>query len=223
VIALAITTDGRGELLEQTIASLLEQVSGLDGPRMIFDDSGDMAYVRWLRETYEREGFTIAYGRERLGQGEAIARAWGHLAGKAYRESPFVFWCEDDFLFERPVDLEEIRAVLEERPHLAQMALLRQPWFPGEVKAGGVVERDPDEYERVVDGERRWLEHRLWFTLNPCLFPRELCELDRPTGHKHEWHFSRKLCKDPERRFGLWGDGTPWVTHIGRERAGRGY
>lgn len=223
MILLAITTDGRGELLKQTIASLQEQVSGIDGPRLIFDDSGDRDYVRWLRQTFERQGFTIAYGRQRLGQGEALARAWRHLAGKAFREQPWVFWCEDDFLFERPVDLEEMRGVLAQRDYLKQMALLRQPWFPGEVRAGGIVERDPDEYEPKSDFECRWLEHRLWFTLNPCLFPRELCELSRPTGHKHEWHFSRKLCKDPAARFGIWGDGTPWVRHIGEKRMGRGY
>jgi hypothetical protein len=134
-----------------------------------------------------------------------------------------VFHLEDDFIFERDVDLEAMRSVLDEQPYLAQMALLRQPWFPGEVRAGGIVERDPEEYTQISDGEHEWLEHRLWFTLNPCLYRRELCELPRKTGHKHEWHFSRQLCRDETVRFGLWGSGEPWVRHIGEKRNGRGY
>ena len=223
MILLAVTTDGRQECLERTIASALEQLQGLDGPRLIFDDSGDRAYQRWLRSTYQREGFTVAYGRERVGQGKALARMWKHLADSMYRSHPWVFHLEDDFLFDRPVDLEQLRSVLEERPCLAQMALLRQPWFSGEVKAGGIIERDPDEYIRVSAGDVEWFEHRMWFTLNPCLYRRELCELERPTGYRHEWSFGRRLCEDPEVRFGLWGDGTPWVTHIGEKRIGRGY
>jgi hypothetical protein len=225
LIALALTTDGRKDCIEQTIPSLLQRVEGIDGPRLIFDDSGDRGYVRWLRQTFQPLGFEIAHGKdyERVGQGEALCRMWGHLSGRSYQEHPWIFHCEDDFLFEHDVDLREMVDVLEPRPYLAQMALLRQPWFPGEVKAGGIVERDPDEYERVVEGDREWLQHRLWFTLNPCLYRRELCELDRPTGHKHEWHFSRQLCKDPDVQFGIWGDGTPWVRHIGEKRFGRGY
>lgn len=223
MILLAVTTDGRRDYIEQTIPSLLQRVEGIDGPRLIFDDSGDREYQRWLRSTFEAQGFTVAYGRERVGQGEALTRAWKHLSGREYREHPYVFWCEDDFLFERDVDLSALRCVLEERPYLAQMALLRQPWFPGEKKAGGIVERDPDEYARKVDGKHQWLEHRLWFTLNPCLFRRDLCDLERKTGHKHEWHFSRQLCRDPDVKFGLWGDGQPWIHHIGEKRVGKGY
>jgi hypothetical protein len=223
VILLAVTTDGRKDCLEQAIPSLSKRVEGIDGPRLIFDDSGDAEYRQWLRETYEPQGFWIGYGEERVGQGEALARAWTYLRSRIFADHPYVFFCEDDFLFERDVDLDAMRSTLEDRPYLAQMALLRQPWFKGEVRAGGIIERDPDEYELVSDGEHEWHEHRLWWTLNPCLFRRELCHLKRPAGSKHEWHFSRQLCQDPEVRFGLWGDGAPWVRHIGEERVGVGY
>lgn len=229
MILLTITTDGRKDCLERTIESLSQRVAGVDGPRVIVDDSGDVAYRRWLRETYEPQGFTVIYHAEdRLGQDHALAKTWAflgrsHLFGTERDLHPWVFFCEDDFLFERDVDLTEMVAVLEARPYLAQMALLRQPWFPGEVKAGGIIERDPDEYTRVGDGDREWFEHRLWFTLNPCLVRRSLCAVERPVGRRHEWRFSRQLCADPETRFGIWGDGTPWVTHIGEKRVGSGY
>jgi hypothetical protein len=208
------------------VPSLLEQVEGLDGPRLIFDDSGDRKYQQWLRASFERQGFTIIYPRDRLrvGQGKTLARMWKHLAGDIYREHPWVFHGEDDFLFDRDIDLSEFREVLEVRPYLAQMALLRQPWFPGEVRAGGIIQRDPEAYTAIASGDHQWLEHRLWFTLNPCLYRRELCKAGWPTSYKHEWHFSRKLClQSDEIRFGIWGEGEPWVTHIGKERKGRGY
>lgn len=226
MILLAVTTDGRGECLTQTLESLSQRVEGIDGPKLIFDDSGDREYRDWLKATFTPEGFKVVpVGTERLGQDRALARVWKFLKGQSRHR--FVWFQEDDFLYERDVDLREMAAVLDEHPQLAQLALLRQPWFKGEVKAGGIVERDPDEYERVTDDEgREWLEHRLWWTLNPNLFRTDLCRVVRPTGTKHEWRFSRRLCQDPEVRFGIYGNGRgsePWVRHIGHERVGSGY
>jgi len=228
VILLAVTTDGRKDCIEQTIPSLLEHVSGIDGPRLIFDDSGDRVYRKWLRERFGPDGFKVIWHADhRLGQGQALARTWAYLGSDELDAHPWVFWAEDDFVFERGIDLAEMRDVLSCRPRLLQMALLRQPWFPGEVKAGGIVERDPDEYEKVSHGGRQWLQHRLWFTLNPNLFFRGLCAVyDRPSGRRHEWEFSRQLCEDEAVRFGIWGDGdgsAPWVKHIGETRVGTGY
>lgn len=230
MIALAITTDGRRECIEQTIPSLLERVHGIDGPRLIFDDSGEQDYRDWLRERFEPEGFWVTpVERERQGQDKALRIIWKHLSRDTYAEHPLVFWSEDDFVFERDVDLTTIAAVLETYPYLAQMALLRQPWFPGEKRAGGIIERDPDEYAAMMDSRfpgEVWRLHRLWFTLNPNLFWRGLCTRPRPVGRKHEWRFSRQLCEDPDVRFGIWGNGDgsqPWVRHIGEERRGRGY
>lgn len=219
MIALLLTTDGRRACIEQTIPSLLKHVSGFDGPRLIFDDSGDESYRRWLAERFD--GFDVIGAGPRLGQGHSLRRAWTYLAD--YLNSDWVFHCEDDFVFERYIDLRDLVKVLRERDYLQQMALIRQPWFPGEVAAGGIVERDPDAYEAVSAGESAWLEHRLWFTLNPCLYRRELCKRERPVGRRHEWRFSRELCEDPTVRFGLWGDGEPWIRHIGGYRAGEGY
>ncbi len=226
MILLAITTDGRGELLEQTVASFEERVSGVDGPRLIFDDSGDPAYQAWLHRTFGHRGYAVIGRDHRVGQDKALVAVWEHLARDEFAEHPWVWFLEDDFTFERDVDLDAMRAVLDTRPYLLQMALLRQPWFPGEVRAGGIVERDPEQYTRHIQGEAEWLEHRLWFTLNPNLFRRELCSIGRPVGRRHEWNYSRKLCRGKSVQFGIWGDGcgdTPWCRHEGRQRVGTGY
>ena len=47
-IALAITTDGRGEYLERTIASIDEHLSGDITHRVLWDDSGDPEYLLGL-------------------------------------------------------------------------------------------------------------------------------------------------------------------------------
>jgi hypothetical protein len=223
MILLAVTTDGRAECIEPSLASLLERVSGLDGRRLIFDDSGDRSYRRWLRSKFGPEGFAVVGSGFRLGQDLALRAMWRTLRGEELAEHAWVMHAEDDFLYEREVDARELCEILAERPYLAQMALLRQPWFPAERQAGGIVQRDPEAYALVSDGSRRWLEHRLWFTLNPCLYSRRLCSREWPRGRRHEWRFGRELCLDPDVRFGIWGGGEPWVTHIGERRVGRGY
>ncbi len=136
-----------------------------------------------------------------------------------------VFWLEDDMVLQADVDLDELAGVLAHHPHLLQLALRRQPWFPAERRAGGIVERDPDEYVEVSDGPAVWLEHRLWFTHNPNLQRASLLAHDYPLGRRHEWRFSRQLAEDPAVRFGFWGARTdpPLVEHIGTERVGHGY
>jgi len=223
VIVLAVTTDGRAECIERAIPSLLTRVSGLDGPRLIFDDSGDRRYRRWLRSRFGPEGFSVVGSGPRCGQGLALRAMWRRLRSEEFAAHEWVMHVEDDFVYERDVDAGDLRAVLAARPYLAQMALLRQPWFPAEKQAGGIVARDPEAYAFVTDGRHRWLEHRLWFTLNPCVYKRRLCSREWPPGRRHEWRLGRELCRDPYVRFGLWGEGEPWVTHIGERRVGRGY
>jgi hypothetical protein len=186
VTVLAMTTDGRRSCIERTIPSLLDHVGPLDGPRLIFDDSGDADYRAWLRAKFRALGFEVVGAGARRGQGRAVAKAWRWLDRELVdnpRGRPpakYAFWCEDDFIFERTVDLDEWRDVLDAHPYLAQIALVRQAWFPGEVAAGGIVERDPGDYER----RERWLEHRRCFTLNPMLFRRSLCARAWPTTRR---------------------------------------
>lgn len=223
MILLAVTTDGRADCIERSLPSLLARVAGLDGPRLIFDDSGSRAYRRWLSRRFGPDGFSVHGSGDRLGQDRALGAMWHHLQGGELADCEWVMHVEDDFVYARDVDARELCEVLERRPYLAQMALLRQAWFPTERRAGGIVERDPDAYWPVREGRWRWLEHRLWFTLNPCLYRRRLCARGWPRGRRHEWRFGRDLCRDPHVRFGIWGRGEPWVAHIGERRAGRGY
>lgn len=233
-VLLAVFTDGRRECIAETIPSALANLKGLITSKVIFDDSGDTEYVRWLRETWP--DFTVHPSAERLGFGGSIGRAWQVLAGSAFDEE-FVLHLEDDFTFNRPVLLWQMAALLRDQPHLAQVALRRQPWNDEERAVGGVVEQHPDDYADRHEWVPRdsacgpdpfpcwWLEHRRFWTSNPSLYRRSLCERGWPTGAQSEGRFSAALFAEPAVRCAFWGarDSGEWVTHIGRERAGVGY
>lgn len=220
-IVLLVMTDGRRDCIGRTLASLEENVSGPIDRRIIHDDSGDRGYRAWLAETFP--GFAVIGGGTRAGFGAAIDRAWALISHLPER---WVFHVEDDFLFDRAVDLAELAAVLDANPDLVQLALRRQAWSHAEQVAGGIVEQHPADYSDHVDeAGRRWLEHRRFFTTNPTLYRRALCTLGWPHGRDSEGRFSRRLFTDPQWRSGFWGarDSGPWVTHIGHQRVGMGY
>lgn len=228
MIALVVMTDGRGGYLRQTIASFDRHVTGPVTRRIIHDDSADPGYAAWLARTYPT--YEIASTRHRSGFGGAINSAWAYLSGTSiggYVGDRFVFHLEDDFTFNRSVDLLEMAEVLDVNRHLAQMALRRQPCNDVERGAGGVVEQHPEEYtERRDVAGRSWLEHRLFYTTNPSLVRRSLVDGGWPMGPRSEGVFTHWLLStDPDLRFGYWGQRTdpPWVEHIGVERTGRGY
>jgi hypothetical protein len=227
-VALVVMTDGRGEYLTRTLTSFERLVTGPITSRIIHDDSADPAYAAWLKTTFSQ--YTIVSTPARSGFNGAMQSAWTYL--DQFATEPYVFHLEDDFLFTRPVDLVAMVQVLQTFPHLAQMALRRQPWNDAEREAGGVVEQNPEAYtERSMLGHK-WLEHRQFWTTNPSIYPRMMCGWSWPDGAHSEGVFTQRLLAAglPEPlagavRFGYWGNRTdaPWVEHIGHERIGHGY
>lgn len=222
MIALLVITDGRTEYITRTIASAGGNLDGPISERWIYDDSGDAAHLAWLYQTFPR--FRIIHHVEgRQGFGGAIREAWEAL--RAFSGAEFVFHLEDDFVFNRPVPLEDMIEILDENPRLAQVALRRQAWNSAEKAAGGVVETNPDAYTEVGGHFTSFLEHDLFFTTNPSLYSRRLIEQhDWPTGEKSEGVFTAQL-REACRTFAYLGERTdpPWVHHIGDERTGTGY
>jgi hypothetical protein len=198
-IALLLISDGRDEYLQRTRTSLVEMLPRFD--HVIHVD--------------DRE--------HRLGFAGAIQEGWRQVLETDAR---YVFHLEQDFTFNRPVDVAGMATVLQARPHLAQLALRRQPWNDAERAAGGIVEQHPDDYVERSLGPYRWLEHRRFFTTNPCLYRTWICRQGWPDGADSEGRFGIRLLETkPEARFGYWGarDSGEAVTHIGEHRAGNGY
>jgi hypothetical protein len=227
-VIVLLMTDGRGELLQQTLASLT--VSSPPVRRSILhDDSGDRTYRAWLAREYGHVFDDICWpATGRVGQGAAIASAWREVAHHAAETgSRHVFHVEDDFRFPQAPPLATMAALLDEQPHLQQIALLRQPWYRRELVAGGIVEADPDAFEEQRDRAGRvWLEHRACWTFNPCVYRSDLCTAGYIDGDRHERRYGQRLCaQDPATRFAYLGarGERPRVEHLGHERAGTGY
>lgn len=156
-----IGTYRKGAYVPDLLASMKEHVTGID--RIVFvDDSGDPENSEWLR----RYGEVVETGAQ--GYGPAM-RA---ICTEGARE-PFAAVIEEDFTFTANVDFTELQNMLEARPHLAQIALLRQAWFPVEKRAGGVLQalRRKGHRFRDVDG---LLEHTATFTCNPSVWPQHV-------------------------------------------------
>lgn len=220
MIALLVVTDGRRDCIQQSIPSLLGNVHGPITHRVIHDDSGDPDYRDWL--SWEFAAFEVIGPDRRTGFSGAYGNAWRYLAERPER---FVFGVEDDFTYNRPVDLTAMAELLDRQPHLAQVALRRQAWNEQEKAAGGVVEQHPGDYEDCSDGDTHWLEHRRFLTTNPGLYRTELCRHGWPQAPNSEGILTHQLIEDPGLRFAFWGrrSDAPWVTHIGAQRVGTGY
>lgn len=224
MIAALVMTDGRDAVLDKMMAAwapVLEH--DLVTEHWFHDDTGDDGHRFALTLQYPAFG-NLALGRARAGFGGAIQHAWRQLARTS--AARYVLHLEDDFTPAQPIDLAAMIRTLDEQPHLTQVALRRQPWNEAEHAAGGVVEQHPDDYVEVRDGEAVWLEHRRFWTTNPSLYRRSLCERGWPSGTNSEGRFGVDLfASDPALRSAFWGarDSGVWVEHIGNERVGTGY
>jgi hypothetical protein len=189
--------DGRDDVHEQSAASLEEMLPRPD--RAVVVDDRD----------------------HELGFAGAIAEGWRQV-----RESgcDFVFAVEMDFLFNAPVPIDRMIAVLKRKPYLAQLALKRQPVNEQEREAGGIVEMWPELYRQVTDSGDVFSEHRINWTTNPAVYSTNWCAQEWPQVPGSERVWSDRLLEDPDLRFAYWGAkfDPPMVEHIG-VRVGHGY
>lgn len=235
VIVATILTNGRIDLLDRTVASFADKLRAGEcvTRRIIWDDSGSDEVYHYLRLAYGPMGWTVvrsAIGAE--GFGGAMKSAWTWLSDRTVE--PYVMWIEDDFVFDKVIQVDGMVSVLDAHPHIAQMALKRQPWNDVEAKAGDIVAVNHDAYTQHSERGYNWLEHRLFWTTNPSIFRRDLLATGWPGDvPESEGLFTHRLLgaglpsgvPGHEVRFGYWGvrTSTPAVTHIGLERTGFGY
>ena len=193
-VALLLISDGREDYLEQTLASVEANLPDFDQIVHIDDTAHELGFAG------------------------AIQAGWDRIS------TDHVVHLEADFTFNRSVPVDRLVGALDRNPHLTQIALLRQPWNPVERAAGGIIATDPSAYAQRQDGDDQWLEHRKFWTTNPCVYPRWIVERGWPQCNQSEGMFGLKLfAEDPAYRAAFWGSGEEWVEHIGHGRAGHGY
>jgi hypothetical protein len=216
VIVVLWFTHARAELLQRTRDSWIANVSGFGVDHIVVDDSGDPGYAALLDE---RSGFNcIVHHESRRGFAGAIKSGWSQVCDR----HEYVMHMEDDFTFNRPVDLDAMVETLEAHPNLVQIALQRQPWNAAESARGTIYQPDFEQHETP----HPHIQHRAWFTTNPSVYRADLCRRGWPQVPRSEGIFTHQLLAEPAARFGYWGhlDDPPWVTHIGDDRAGgKGY
>lgn len=205
--ALVVTTDGRVDYLDQAIESLRVNLLGQIGSCILVNDEPEAEHL--LVGRYP--DFHLVSHPKRRGLAGAVRSAWtaAQRTGASY-----VFHMEDDFVFNEPVDITNLRVILEANGELAQVVLKRQAWNDEEKRAGGIIECHPHHYTDR-DG---FIEHGRIFSLNPCLIPVTVVDLGWPDGNEAEF---TQMCLQAGLSFAFYGqrDDPPRVTHIGDHRS----
>lgn len=197
-IALLLISDGRNDYLLRTLASVDKHLPPFDH-QIHVDDRG-----------------------HKLGFAGAIQEGWNRVLDSG---AEWVFHLEADFTFNERIDVAAMIDLLERQPHLAQVALKRQPWNEQEKAAGGIVELHPENYRQRSDPHAVWTENRVCFTTNPSVYSTSLCPMGWPQENHSEGVFTHRLLADPMIQFAFWGGkfDPPKVEHIGERREGTGY
>jgi hypothetical protein len=210
-ISLVVITDGRQSCIEQTIDRFNELINYDFFEKLIINDSGDPRYHEFLVNRFPQ--FNVISHEQRRGLAGAVQSAWDSVS----KESDYVFHLEDDFVFNKSIDISHLAFLLRKNPHLVQMALVRAPVNPPEEEVGGFVFQHLADYSQKED----FFEHGRLFTLNPSLYPMSTVKMGWP-DHGGESEFTSKVHTiDKDYRFGFYGNiyDPPLVTHIGGRRS----
>ena len=208
-----VLTNGRRDTLAKTLHSAGQMLRGPVGRCVVVADRC-------------RPDVPAGWDVERVSGGDYTKAVRAAIDTAVASGQPWVFFCEDDFTFNEPVDLTAMQTILDANPHVAQLTLLRQPWYPEEVAAGGVIEAYPDWQDSFAQ-RAGWIEHRAYWSMNPMLTRRSfLAAHPWPPKPGSERRFSQGLfAGEADTTVGIVGQigDPPRCTHIGVDRAGSGY
>lgn len=210
-VSLIVITDGRQDCINKTIPSMRSNLVYDFHEKIIINDSGDLRYCNYLKSNFP--DFNVVCHEQRRGLAGAVQSAWDSVSD----DVDFVFHLEDDFLFNTPINIDDMIELLDSNNHLVQMALVRAPVNPPEEEVGGFVFQNLDSYHQ----KNGFFEHGRLFTLNPCLYPKSTIKIGWPE-HGGESEFTQKVHEvNPNFLFGFFGDiyDKPKVTHIGGRRS----
>lgn len=211
MIVAVLLTDGRCDLLRETVATL-PRLHPVDR-WLLIDDTGDSTVAQHLDWTFPQFD-EIVHHSQRRGLAGAVRSAWT----TALEYNPdYILHCEDDLPITVDIDLSQLVAILDNHPTLAQVSLKRNPVNDVEVAAGGFVQTNPGAYWQRED----YVEHQLLFTFNPSLIPSDVVELLLREDHDGLERGVTDTLLDFDFSFGIFGtiEDAPRITHTGHARS----
>lgn len=218
-ILLGIIDNKRPEYLSKTISSLEDNIDFEFVGKILVDDSGDGLYSQYLLDLYG-QNYSIISHQQNRGLSGSIRTLWS-IARDI--DVDYIFHLEGDFTFNEKIDIYNLHKIFGLEPHLAQIALKRQPVNHEEARYGGFMNMDPSAYYDRFYPEinYHWVEHRKFFTLNPSLYPKWVIDLGWEIGWG-EKEFTDRLLADSLVKCGFYGkrEDGPRVHHIGDSRSG---
>jgi hypothetical protein len=176
---------------------------------VIVDDSDNHDWVQWYRENLVADVIPLP----RVGYTRAMTRVCREAGNER-----FIFW-EEDFALTRDTSIAELSYHLDMNQDLAQIVLLRQPWFPNEQRAGSVVKAMEDRLGVQCETRDGLIVQDGTFSCNPAMWRETVAPQGWPQGDLSEDRMTAKL-KEQGLRF-AWLEGER-VRHDG-QRSGFGY
>jgi glycosyltransferase involved in cell wall biosynthesis len=182
-ITLCITMGRRPELLRRTLESLnqwctFEKVIAINDFR---DDATNQVFLEVFPNS---ELISLT---EQLGHHGAVDYMYAKV------ETPYVFHCEDDWLFDAPFNFEAMKDLLSTNKSVSQICFRKMSDFSAD-------DVDPEKVVEVVSPQMSYLRldhlHKQWhgYTFNPHLVSRQLwAELGGFGSFKKERHISRAV------------------------------
>jgi hypothetical protein len=223
-ICFTVLTDGRKHYIKEALPSWVNLYSDIDN-NFIIDDSGDAEYRDWLSNTFPSFNI-IPVGSNRMGYDIAMQKLFSLVKEL---KVDYCFHTEDDFILHKQFDINNLIEILQSNKGMAQISLMRQPWYHNENEHGGVIEAIKAHNKHAIFSERKeneleWTQHQAYWTCNPHLFPAWLTNFEWPSGPWSESRFGREIFAT-YRFAGVYGNKNNWpyVEHIGRERYGKKY
>jgi len=208
-----IFNDGRNDYLEQTLKSLFENVEFGDTYKILIDDVPEGRELKYLESVKKRYKINkLVLNDENLGVFGSVQKAWGLIP----KDCTHVWHQENDFLFNEKIDFQAMVRAADHK-HIFQVALLRQPWFAFEKKAGSIY----NAYSGFKDArvaDNNLVLHKEYFTHNPCLYRVEFAnQVNGYDEYKYIKHLLSKNTNGWSAYMGTTKD-APKITHIGEQK-----
>jgi hypothetical protein len=229
-----ILGNGRRGYLERTIASWEANLKEEPKYKIIFDDSGDKTYLKWLNAIYGDRFTIVPISESKAGQPKAVQTIFDYIKDL---EVDYILSIEEDWMLFRPLYVSSIMQVLELNPNIVQMRIPRTIWQDPshslDLKAGSIlahhIQIPGSTYKTNSDGKNSWYEWRgdfYFWSHNPAIFNKSIIVnqnyLDFSNGD-HENLFGKNLLqKDSNLVAGFWAENIydGYISHIGiREKA----